>query len=155
MEHIARKIHSSLIKSGKTVAVAESCTGGLISKHLSELSGSSSYFLLGVVAYSNKTKEKILKIPQQLILKKGAVCQEVARKMASSIKNIAVADFGIGITGIAGPKGGTLEKPVGTVFIAVAGKNKTVCKKFNFKGNRVAVRKKSSLEALKLLKKYL
>ncbi|MCM8797432.1 MAG: CinA family protein [Candidatus Omnitrophica bacterium] len=155
MELIARKIHTSLIKEGKTLAVAESCTGGSLSQLLTTYSGSSSYFLLGVVAYSNKAKEKILKIPAQIIIKNGAVSQAVAKRMARAVRKISGADFGIGITGIAGPTGATTDKPLGTVFIAVQTKNKILCRRFNFKGNRSLVRKKSCQEALRLLKIFL
>ena len=155
MQPFVKKVHAFLIKKRKTLAVAESCTGGLISKLLTELPGSSSYFSLGVVTYSNKAKEKILKIPGQLIAKKGAVSIEVARKMASSVRSIAKTDFGIGVTGIAGPGGSTAAKPAGTVFIAIAGKHKTLCKKFKFSGNRNAIRRKAALQSLKLLGNFL
>ncbi|MGD0336449.1 MAG: nicotinamide-nucleotide amidohydrolase family protein [Candidatus Omnitrophota bacterium] len=155
MQPFVKKVHAFLIKKRKTLAVAESCTGGLISKLLTELPGSSSYFSLGVVTYSNKAKEKILKIPGQLIAKKGAVSIEVARKMASSVRRISGADFGIGVTGIAGPGGATAAKPVGTVFIAIAGKHETLCKKFKFSGSRNTIRKKAALESLRLLGTFL
>jgi nicotinamide-nucleotide amidase len=152
MEHIVRQIHKLLIKKGKTLALAESCTGGLLSALLTELSGSSQYFLLGIVAYSNQGKQDILKIPSGLINRKGAVSQEVAVRLARNARKAAHSDFGIGITGIAGPSGATPQKPVGTVFIAVEGKEKRVCKKFLFSGNRTQIRKKASLKALNLLK---
>jgi len=135
----------------KTIAVAESCTGGLTSYLLTEKSGSSKYFMLGVVAYSNQAKAKILGIPQGLIRKKGAVSSDVALLMAKNVRTIAKTDFGVGITGIAGPTGGSKEKPVGTVFIAIANKDHTVSRKFLFKGNRSSVRKQAALKALKLL----
>jgi nicotinamide-nucleotide amidase len=155
MKGLIEQIHKTLIKKQKTLAVAESCTGGLVSVLLTQIPGSSQYFILGVVVYSNKTKQTLLKIPARLIAKKGAVSKEVAQKMAQSVRKIAKADFGIGITGIAGPTGGTFKKPVGTVFIAIDGKNKKLCKKFLFKGNRIVIRKKSALKALELLKKIL
>ncbi len=155
MQGIVIKIHLLLTKNKKTCAVAESCTGGLLSKLLTDMPGSSRYFPLGVVAYSNKAKETLLKIPRHLIAKKGAVSREIAHKMAESVKKLASADYGIGVTGIAGPTGATHYKPVGTVFIAVVGKNKKTCKKFKFTGNRAAVRKKTALKALELLKKLI
>jgi len=155
MQPIGIQIHNLLIKNGKTVSVAESCTGGLLSTLLTQISGSSKYFVLGVVAYSNKTKENILNIPRNIIVKKGAVSKEIAQKMVQSIRKIAKTDFGIAITGIAGPTGSTPQKPVGTVFIAVSSKAKTICKKFHFSGTRTAVRNKSALSALKLLKNLL
>jgi len=152
MEHIINQIHKVLIKNKKTVAVAESCTGGLLSNFLTRLSGSSKFFILGAVAYSNKAKEIILKIPPSLIVKKGAVSPEVAIKMAEGIRKIAKSDFGIGVTGIAGPRGETSRKPVGIVFIAINSENKRICKKFHFKGKRPAIRKKAALKSLELLR---
>jgi nicotinamide-nucleotide amidase len=153
-QDIISQAHKSLLKSGKTIAVAESCTGGLLSTMLTELSGSSKYFILGVVTYSNKSKEKILGIPHSIIVKNGAVSAVVAQLMAQKVRKLAKADFGIGVTGIAGPLGGSPQKPVGTVFIAFADKNKTTYKKFFFRGARSSIRKKSALEALKLLKYF-
>lgn len=152
---IINQIHSSLIKKGKTVAVAESCSGGLLSNLLTGISGSSKYFILGVVVYSNRAKESILKIPSGLLIKKGAVSKEVARSMAQSVRKLAKAGLGIGVTGIAGPTGGSLKKPVGTVFIAIDGMNKKICREFRFAGTRAVIRKKAALEALKLLKKLI
>jgi len=148
---IVRKIHLLLIRNNKTIAVAESCTGGLLSKLLTDLSGSSGYFLLGVVTYSNQAKTAILNIPDSLINKEGAVSRAVAELMAKSVRKLSRADFGIGITGIAGPAGGTHNKPKGTVFIALNSRNKTTCQRFNFSGSRSAVRNKAALESLRLL----
>jgi len=120
MESIVNQVHKSLLKKGKTLAVAESCTGGIVSSMLTQLPGSSAYFLLGVVTYSNQAKQSILRIPSKLITTKGAVSREVAQKMAQSVRLVSGADFGIGITGVAGPSGGTKRKPKGTVFIAVS-----------------------------------
>lgn len=146
------QVHKYLIKKAKSIAVAESCTGGLLSNWLTSLPGSSSYFKLGAVVYSNEAKTKILKIPASLIANKGAVSCQVARKMASSVRNSAKTDFGIGITGIAGPGGGSVKKPVGTVFIALDCRKKKICKEFYFSGNRQAIRKKSVINALILLR---
>jgi len=151
MEGIAREIHKTLIKKKKTVAVAESCTGGLLSEHLSRFSGSSKYFILGVVAYSNKAKTKILKVPAKLISKKGAVSKEVALKMAQQVRKIAQTDLGIAVTGIAGPTGGTVQKPVGTIFIALRSKNKEICKELRLRGKRANIRKKATTKSLELL----
>jgi len=151
-EYIVNQIHGILIKNKKTVAVAESCTGGLLSNLLTQISGSSQYFILGVVAYSNKAKVNILRIPAHLIAKKGAVSKGIAQKMAQSIRKLAQTDFGIGITGIAGPTGATPKKPIGTVFIAINSRNKNICKRYHFKGNRFAIRKKAALKSLELLR---
>jgi PncC family amidohydrolase len=154
MEHIVKQIHKSLIKRQKTLAVAESCTGGLLSKLLTDSSGSSQYFILGVVAYNDKVKEGILKVRRSVLVKNGAVSKDVATAMAKSIRKLAKSSFGIGITGIAGPTGATAAKPLGTVFIAMDSQKKKVCKEFHFAGNRAQVRKKAALKALELLKRY-
>ena len=145
------QVHKLLIRKKKTVAVAESCTGGLLSSLLTDLPGSSVFFLLGVVAYSNKAKRDILKIPAGLIKKHGAVSSQVAVAMAQNVRRRAGADLGIGITGIAGPGGGTPDKPVGTVYIAAASKSVKICKKFRFRADRSGVRRKSAAAALSLL----
>lgn len=153
MQPVIKYIHKSLIKKQTTVATAESCTGGLLSSYLTQLPGSSQFFVLGVVTYSNQAKQLILKIPGQIIAKKGAVSPEVAKLMAKNIRKIAKSNFGIGITGIAGPGGGTPAKPIGTVFIAVDSPKKNVCRKLFFDGTRSAIRKKTARKALELLKK--
>lgn len=155
MEHILNQIHSLLIKNKKKIAIAESCTGGLLSNLLTRIPGSSHYFILGIVAYSNKAKGTILKIPAPLINKRGAVSKEVAKKMAKAIRKLAQSHIGIAITGIAGPGGGTPQKPKGTIFIAIDSKTKKISERFIFKGNRLAVRKIASLKALRLLKRVL
>jgi len=152
MERIVNQIHGLLLKNKKTIAIAESCTGGFLSSLLTRIPGSSQYFILGVVAYSNKAKEAILKIPSSIITKNGAVSKQVAIKMARNIRKLAKAELGIGITGIAGPTGATPSKPVGTVFIAIDTKNKKTCKRFHFTGNRINVRKNAALKSLDLLK---
>ncbi|PIP20526.1 MAG: competence protein ComA, partial [Candidatus Omnitrophica bacterium CG23_combo_of_CG06-09_8_20_14_all_40_11] len=116
-----------------------------------QIPGSSQYFILGMVAYSNQAKKNILKIPANIIAEKGGVSKNVAKLLAKSVKSMAKTDFGIGVTGIAGPGGGSKEKPVGTVFIAIDTENKKICKKFNFSGSRLNVRKKTALKALELL----
>lgn len=155
MQNTLKDLHKYLKISGKTIAVAESCSGGILSSLLTQLSGSSQYFILGVITYSNQSKINILKIPAPIITKKGAVSKDVAYLMAKNIRRIAKTDYGIGITGIAGPTGATQNKPIGTVFIAIANKNKTICKNFTFQGNRVSIRKQSALKSLELLKQIL
>ncbi|MFH0739429.1 MAG: CinA family protein [Candidatus Omnitrophota bacterium] len=155
MENVIKETHRLLIKKRKTVSTAESCTGGLLAKLLTDIPGSSSYFILGLVTYSNKTKEAFLTIPHSLILKNGAVSKEVAEALAIGVRKKIKTDFGIGITGIAGPTGQTQTKSIGTVFICVAMKNKKLSKKFIFRGNRLEVRHKAALEAIKLLKSLL
>jgi nicotinamide-nucleotide amidase len=146
------EIKALLTKGKKTLAVAESCTGGLLSHLITNVAGSSQYFILGVITYSNAAKTSLLKIPQDLIIKNGAVSRKVAALMAQSVRKLARADFGIGITGIAGPGGGSLKKPIGTVFIAIDSAKEKICQKFYFKGSRLSIKKRAAKKALELLK---
>ncbi len=155
MKNISLQVHKLLIERKKTLAVAESCTGGLVSCLLTRYPGSSKYLYASVVTYNNRAKEKILNVPQRLISKKGSVSQEVARRMAASVRLIGRSDYGVGITGIAGPAGGSKRKPVGTVFIAISSKNKTICRKFSLKGGRTKIQKEAALGAIDLLKSFL
>jgi len=152
MKNIVQEVHNLLIQQKKTIAVAESCTGGEVSKLLTEIKGSSQYFILGVVAYSIFAKEKILKIPSKVIQKEGPIAEKTTQLLASNIRKIALTDIGIGITGIAGPTGELKGKPKGTVFIAIETKDKSFCRRFLFKGSRATIRKKASLKVLELLK---
>ena len=151
MQKLAGQIHTFLLKKKKTLAVAESCTGGLLSGLLTQRSGSSGFFLLGVVAYSNRAKRALLKVPAPILRKHGAVSSPVALALAKNVRSLAKADFGIGITGIAGPSGGTRDKPVGTVFIGAAGARGQLCRRFLFSGSRSQVRNKACIAALRLL----
>ncbi|MCM8783054.1 MAG: CinA family protein [Candidatus Omnitrophica bacterium] len=155
MEKIIKEINRLLIKKKKTLAVAESCTGGKLSSLLTEIKGSSCYFLGGIVAYSNRAKETLLRVPKATLLKNGPVSPETTQLLASSVKKLLGADIGIGITGIAGPTGETKETPRGTVFIALETKKRRFCQTFLFKGRRTTVRKKAALFALEILKKTL
>ncbi len=148
-------VAQALYKTKKTIAVAESCTGGLISKRLTNISGSSKYFPLGLVAYSNQTKQTLLGISKETLKKFGAVSREVAELMAKNIKQLAKTDLGLGITGIAGPKGGTKVKPVGLVFIALATPRKTQCREFRFNGDRGIIRRRAAQAALNMLRRFL
>ncbi len=148
-------ISELLIKKNKTLAVAESCTGGLLANVLTNIPGSSKYFLLGVVAYNNQTKTSLLNVPERIIKRYGAVSRQVAQLMAQNVRKNASSDYGIGITGIAGPGGGTPKKPIGTVFISIAAQNKEKTQKFHFTGSRLAVKRKTALKALSMLKQFL
>lgn len=133
----------TLLRSKKMkIACAESCTGGLLAKRITDVSGSSEIFELGVVAYANRIKTKILGVPAQLLEEKGAVCAEVAGFMAKGVTIISDSDIGVGITGIAGPGGGTPQKPVGLVYIAVYMKNtdKIYIGELHLEGDRAQVR---------------
>jgi nicotinamide-nucleotide amidase len=151
MDKLVRQIHQLLLKDKLTIAVAESCTGGLVSSMLTSQPGSSAYFVISTVVYSNRAKNILLKIPLTLINRNGAVSKPVAIAMAQGIRKLANTDLAIGITGIAGPTGGTTRKPVGTVYISAAYGRKTICKKYNFLGNRSSIRRQASLAALTLL----
>src|SRR5262249_46190450 len=125
---------------GYTLATAESCTGGLLAGRITEVPGSSDYFLEGVVSYSNEAKVDLLGVPKTLLKNYGAVSEEVASAMAVGIRRLAGSTFGIGITGIAGPGGGSQEKPVGLVYIAMADDTTSVAQKFVFPGDRQFIR---------------
>lgn len=152
MAKLELEINKLFIKKKKTLAVAESCTAGLLSNLITNIPGSSKYFILGVIAYSNKSKISVLKIPKDIMVKNGAVCSQVAQLMAKSIRRLAKTDFGVGVTGIAGPAGGSANKPVGTVFIAIDSPHKKIGKRFYFKGTRLVIKKKAAHKALELLK---
>ena len=141
------------------IAAAESCTGGLVMARLTEVPGSSDYVDRGVVVYSNQSKIDLLGVPPQLIEQHGAVSEPVAEAMASGMARIAGADLGVGITGIAGPSGGTPEKPVGMVAIAAAwardGTIETRVRTFNFIGGREMVRFQASQAALDMVRRWL
>ncbi|MCX7927983.1 MAG: CinA family protein [Candidatus Omnitrophica bacterium] len=153
MTDIITLVHRKLLVLKKTIAVAESCTGGMLSMLLTSKSGSSSYFLLGVVSYSNSAKISILGIRKKYLQNFGAVSREVAQAMVKAVQKIAHSDYAISITGIAGPGGGTIKKPVGTVWIALKDSKRLLCQKFLFKGSRSSIRKQASKKALELLYK--
>ena len=136
---------------GETVAVAESCTGGLLGGEFTAIPGSSAYFLGGVIAYSNEVKEKMLDVQHKTLLKHGAVSKDTAKEMARNVRKKFYADYGISITGIAGPTGGTREKPVGTVWIGLSSAKKTYAKKFVFTKDREVNRKRAVGSALSML----
>jgi len=136
-----------------TLATAESCTGGLLAGRITDVPGSSEYFLEGVVSYSNEAKADLLGVPKKLIKEHGAVSEEVASAMAAGIRKRAGSTFGIGITGIAGPGGGSEEKPVGLVYIALADDSQTTARKFIFPGDRQFIRTLSVNAALDMLRR--
>ncbi len=119
-----------LIQNGATLAVTESCTGGLISHWITNVAGSSAYFLFSAVTYANKTKTNILGVSEDVIAAFGAVSEETARQMAECVKRMSGADYGLSVTGIAGPSGATTDKPVGTVCIGIAGPQREIFRKF-------------------------
>ena len=138
-----------------TLAVAESCTGGLIAQRLTSVPGSSKYFIEGVVTYSNESKTRLLGVDKKLIKEFGAVSQQVARDMARGVRHRAKTDFGLAVTGVAGPGGGTEDKPVGLVYIALADDAHTEHKKLTIPGDRELVRWRASQSALDMLRRRL
>jgi nicotinamide-nucleotide amidase len=150
-----QKISMSLQIQKLMVATAESCTGGLLADMLTNVSGSSDYFDRGVISYSNRSKIELLDVSEELLIKHGAVSKEVAVAMAEGVRIKSNVDIGISTTGIAGPTGGTKEKPVGLVFIAISTKDGNYIKKFQFKGNRLENKQIACKEALEMLLKVL
>jgi nicotinamide-nucleotide amidase len=145
---------SELLKEKNlSIAVAESCTGGLISDRLTDIPGSSSYFHTGIIAYSNETKTKLLGVSPELIELHGAVSKEVAIAMAEGVRHISATDIGLSVTGIAGPGGGTPEKPVGLVWIGYSDANGSLALKFNFGDERRRVKERSSQAAMELVRR--
>ncbi|MBI2461038.1 MAG: nicotinamide-nucleotide amidohydrolase family protein [Candidatus Rokubacteria bacterium] len=144
-----------LRERGLTLAVAESCTGGLLGHRLTEVPGSSAYFERGLVVYSNEAKQALLGVPASLLAAHGAVSRPVAEVMARGVRERAGTDLGLAVTGIAGPEGGSPAKPVGTVFIAVAGADGVEARGFRFGGDRSENKALSALWALELLRRHL
>ncbi len=135
-----KELAEKLTKHKKRIAVAESCTGGLLGGALTSVPGSSEYFQLGFITYSNDAKIQILGIEKEIIEKYGAVSSQTAEKMCMKVKEIAASQIGIGVTGIAGPGGGTKQKPVGLVYIGFAIDNNTYVHRKIFSGNRNEIR---------------
>ncbi|MGI6657933.1 MAG: competence/damage-inducible protein A [Dethiobacteraceae bacterium] len=144
-----------LSKNKLSLALAESCTGGYLAHTLTNIPGSSSFFSAGLVTYSNEAKSKLLGIPLQFIEEHDAVSAEVGRAMASQVREVAESDLGMGITGIAGPTGGTADKPVGLVYIALATPTTVTCQRFNFFGKRENIKERAVMSALNMLRLYL
>lgn len=149
---LEKAVVTALQARGQTVATAESCTGGLVAQRITDVAGSSAVFLGGVVAYSNAAKTDLVGVPAELIARVGAVSPEVAQALAEGARRRFGADYGIGVTGIAGPDGGTPEKPVGLVYLAVAYEGGCEVEKANFIGSRQVVRHRSSQTVLNMLR---
>lgn len=138
-----------------TLAVAESLTGGLITDRLTNVPGSSRFFERGVVVYSNHSKEELLSVPHEVLETKGAVSSEAARLMAEGVRTIAKTDIGVATTGIAGPTGGTVEKPVGLVYVAIADERTTWCRQFQFRWERRRIKEITAQVALEFVRRLL
>jgi competence/damage-inducible protein CinA-like protein len=154
-ESIEQIVSYLLQMRGMTLAVAESCTGGLLAERITSLSGSSRYFLGGAVVYSNELKTQFAGVPKELLDKYGAVSREVAAALAEGIRKRCLSSYGVGITGVAGPTGGTEQKPVGLVYIALAGDEGTQVVERNFPGDRKRIRTFASLQALEMIRRAL
>ena len=152
---IEEEIGDMLRKRELSLATAESCTGGLISHRITNISGSSDYYKGGVIAYVNEVKVQILLVDDALLAQKGAVSAECARAMAEGIRALLNGDIGIATTGIAGPTGGTPDKPVGLVYIALATKGYLYHERHIFHGDRGGNKRKAAEAALVMLKKFL
>lgn len=155
MKELDEKIAGLLRVSGLTLAVAESCSGGLLAKRITDIPGSSGYFLLGMVTYANSAKIKVLNVPEETLVLHGAVSADTASAMAEGVRLLAGSDLGLATTGIAGPDGGTPAKPVGTVFIALADAAGCSVSCYCFNGSRHEVREATVVAALQFLENRL
>lgn len=150
-EELAEQAGRALSLSGTTLALAESCTGGLIGHLITGISGASDYFIGGVISYSNQVKQELLAVPQDILIAHGAVSQATAEAMAAGVRRLLRADYGLAVTGIAGPTGGTAQKPVGLTWIALADGELTRAEKHLFDGDRSQVKRQAAAAALQLL----
>jgi competence/damage-inducible protein CinA-like protein len=154
-ETLAGNLARLLTNAGLTLALAESCTGGLIAKLLTDIPGSSAFFQRGAVTYANRAKQEWLDVPEAILAGPGAVSADCALAMARGMRRAAGSDLALAVTGIAGPEGGTPEKPVGTVFIALASAEETTVQGYRFPGDRQAVRTLTAFTALAWLRRHL
>jgi nicotinamide-nucleotide amidase len=142
-------------KKRLTVATAESCTGGLVANIITDVSGSSNYMIGSVVAYHNRIKEEVLGVPREILARFGAVSEPTARLMAEGVRKLYEVDLGLSTTGIAGPTGGTPQKPVGLVYMGVSLRGKTKVIKRIFKGNRLEIKRQTALNVIDLARRML
>ena len=146
----SEKLYLNCVNKNLIITTAESCTGGMISSAIVHINGSSQIFKSSVIVYSNDMKSKLLNIPKDLITKYGAVSEIVVHSMAKKSLEIVNSDVSIAVTGIAGPTGGSVDKPVGLVWVGIGTKEKIITKKYQFNGNRLEIRQKTTQESLKL-----
>jgi len=152
MKNLSQKLVKILSKKKLKVSIAESCTGGLLSSSITSISGSSKVFTVGLVTYSNQAKINILKVPKKIIVKNGAVSYETCLSMVKNLNKISKTNISLSITGVAGPKGGTKEKPVGLVYIGIKKGKKIIIKKNIFKNkNRNSIQKSTVNQAHKMI----
>jgi len=156
MKKLSQKIVRLLTKKRLKISFAESCTGGLLSSTITQISGSSKVFTIGLVTYSNQSKINTLKVPKNTIRKYGAVSYEACLSMVKNLNKISKTNISVSVTGIAGPKGGSKKKPVGLVFIGIKKDNKTLVKKHLFKNKkRTSIQKAAVIKALNLILSFL
>ena len=149
-------LHKKLIKNKLTISVAESCTGGLLAQNLTKLANSSKYFQMGLITYSNQAKIKILKVNKKIINKYGAVSKECCKSMVQNLSKISKSKINISITGIAGPGGGSKDKPIGLVYIGMKKGNKIIIKENKFKSkNRFLIQKATVKTSLKIINRII
>ena len=150
-----QKIANFLKHHNKTLCIAESCTGGYLTHRLTNISGSSRFLIASIISYANVAKTKLLQVSPGHLKKDGAVSLAVARQMANHVSKLFKSDFSIAITGIAGPTGGSLQKPVGLVYIAIKSPHTILVQKYLFKGTRIQIKKQAAEKAMSLLLKVL
>ena len=156
MKKLSQEIVRLLTKKKLKISFVESCTGGLLSSSMTSISGSSKVFTIGLVTYSNQSKINILKVPKNVIRKHGAVSYETCLTMVKNLGKISKTNIAVSITGIAGPKGGTKQKPVGLVFIGIKKGNKTLVKKYLFKNKkRTSIQRAAVIKALSLILSFI
>lgn len=155
-DSVTHEVGRLLVEQGLTLALAESCTGGLMAHRITMTAGSSAYFLGGVVSYANSVKQALLGVEADLLEAQGAVSEAVAGQMAAGVRDRLGADIGIAVTGIAGPGGGSPEKPVGLVFMGFANPRGEVnVRRYEFSGNRLEIKEQTCAAALEWLQAYL
>ena len=152
MQFICKKIIRKLTKKKIKISLAESCTGGMLSSSIASISGSSKVFNLGIIAYSNKSKIEILKVPKKILRKYGSVSEQVCKVMAKNVSKIGNTNMSVSVTGIAGPRGGTKKKPVGLVYVGIKKDSKIIVKKYLFKNKgRSYIQNSTVNKCLKLI----
>ena len=147
-------VAEKLRNKGVTIGLAESCTGGMISDRLTDVAGSSTYFQGGIVCYSNRSKEDLLSVRRDTLARYGAVSSETAKEMARGIRSCMKTNLGVSVTGIAGPEGGSDEKPVGTVHIGLSSESDLFTLQYRFRGNRAQVKLNATMMALDWVRRY-
>jgi len=155
MSTLEETVGRLLTEQGLTIAVAESCTGGLIAHRLTNVSGSSAYFVGGVVAYANEVKEQVLGVSGETLVAHGAISEETVREMARGARRLFDTDVALSAAGIAGPTGGTPQKPVGLVYVALAASDQESCERHLWQGDRLENKRQTSEAALEMLRQYL